>query len=83
MEGWIIKAALNESALHMHTKMIACTCSCNVSDLEIQLVTRLDRAGLRIMAENNCKLCFDCSIKHNVRKIFVFLMFDYTKHSPV
>lgn len=82
MEGRIIKAAFNESALHMHTSMIACTCSCNVSDLEIQLVTRLDRAGLRIMAENNIKL-FWRQYKTQREKIFVFLMLDYTKHFPV
>lgn len=34
---------------------------------------RPDRAGSRIMAENNCKLCFDYSIKHNVTKYLYFL----------
>lgn len=73
MEGWIIKAALNGSALHTHTQPTAHTCSCNVSPLEIELVTRPDRAGSRIMAENNCKICFDYSIKHNVTKYLYFL----------
>lgn len=70
MGGWIIKAAMHGS--DMHTQTTACTCSWNVSALEIQLVTGLDRAVLRITAESNCKPCFDYTRKHNMRKYLYF-----------
>lgn len=70
MGGWIIKAALNGSALHRPKSEHALVPG---SDFQIQLVTPPDRAGLRITDENNCNLCFDYRIKHNERKYLYFL----------